>query len=100
MAHNIDKTPPPVLYLSQQELDVLEAAAFVQFGELLNVEIGRGKPEIQKQVTATQAAFISTLRDQGLTYLDTIIIHNGAPQQIEIDGKHGTIQYKRKLRFH
>jgi hypothetical protein len=99
MAHNLDKTPLPVLYLSQQELDVLEAATFIKFGELLNVDIGRGKPEIKKQVTPTQEAFIKALRDQGLTYLDAIIVHNGAPQQIEIDGKHGTIQYKRKLRF-
>jgi hypothetical protein len=99
MDNNLDKTPLPVLLLSKSELDVLEAAAYVKFGELLGVEIGRGKPEIKRTVTSVQKAFIDTLRDQGLTYLDTIIIHNGAPQQIEIDGTHGKIKYKRKLRF-
>jgi hypothetical protein len=99
MGHNLDKTPLPVLYLSQSEVEILDAAAHVKFGELLQVEIGRGQAEFRRQVTPTQASFIGILRDQGLTYLDVIVVHNGAPQQIEINGTHGKIKYKRKLRF-
>jgi hypothetical protein len=99
MDNNIDKTHPPVLYLSEQEAAVLDAALHVRFGELLNVEIGRGEPKITRQVAPPQAAFIQTLRQEGLTHLDTIIVHNGFPQQVEIDGTFRNITYKRKLRF-
>jgi hypothetical protein len=99
MKHNLDKSPPPVLLLTEQEAAVLDAALHVRFGELLNVEMGRGEPKITRQVAPAQAAFIQALRSEGLAHLDLVIVHNGLPQQIEIDGTFLNITYKRKLRF-
>ena len=85
--------------LTADEAAILEAADQVRFGELLEVEIAAGEPKISMRLTAPQIAFIKTLRDEGLRKLDCIVIHNGIPSQIEVDGQFRTIKYKRKIRF-
>ena len=100
MDNTIDKTPPSMLHLlTEDEAKILEAASHVKFGELLNIDIEAGEPKVSKKITALQIAFIKTLREEALSHLDVIIVHNGAPSQIEIDGRFRTIQYKRKIRF-
>ena len=100
MEHNIDKIPMSMLHLlTADEAAILEAASHVRFGELLEVEIPAGEPKISMRLTAPQTAFIKTLRDEGLERLDCIVVHNGVPSQIEIDGQFRTIKYKRKIRF-
>src|SRR5512133_716025 len=100
MDNNIDKTALTLLHLlTVDEAAILEAAHHVRFGELLGVEIVAGEPKISMRLTAPQVAFIKTLRDEGLERLDCIVVHNGIPSQIEIDGQFRTIKYKRKIRF-
>jgi hypothetical protein len=100
MEYNLDKTPTTMLHLlTADEAAILEAADHVRFGELLGVEIAAGEPKISMRLTAPQIAFIKTLRNEGLRKLDCIVIHNGIPSQIEIDGRFRTIKYKRKIRF-
>jgi hypothetical protein len=85
--------------LTKDEADILDAAEQVMYGELLDVEITSTQPAVSKQVTAAQIAFIQVLRDEGLSKLDQIIVHNGTPSQIEVDGQFKTIKYRRKIRF-
>jgi hypothetical protein len=100
MDNTLDKTAPSMLHLlTDSEAAILDAANHVKFGELLDVEVEDGERKVSRRITATQIAFIMTLRSEGLSRLDTIIVHNGSPSQIEIDGKFGTIKYKRKIRF-
>ena len=100
MEYKLDKTPITMLHLlTADEAAILEAAHHVRFGELLGVEIVAGEPKISMRLTAPQVAFIKTLRDEGLERLDCIVVHNGIPSQIEINGQFRTIKYKRKIRF-
>jgi hypothetical protein len=100
MENTIDNTAPSMLHLvTASEAAILDAAAVVKFGELLDVEINHEGPKIPRRLTAVQIAFIKALRDEGLTKLDTIIVHNGTPSQIEIYGTALDIKYKRKIRF-
>ncbi len=85
--------------LTETEAAILDAAACVRFGELLNIEIEEGERRVSRLITAAQVAFVNLLRDEGIAKLDCIIVHQGIPSQIEIYGKHGTIKYKRKIRF-
>jgi hypothetical protein len=101
MDTTIDRTLTGVLnLLTEQEASILDAAALVKFGELVNVEVdSKAKPTVSRRLTDVQIAFIKVLRNEGVTRLDSIIVHNGVPSQIEIYGMHKTIQYKRKIRF-
>lgn len=100
MDNILDKTAPSMLHLlTTNEAAILDAAAHVKFGELLDVEIVTGEPSVPRKINAAQISFIKTLRDEGLAKLDTIIVHNGIPSQIEVDGVFGTIKYRRKIRF-
>jgi|PlaIllAssembly_1097288.scaffolds.fasta_scaffold2660212_2 hypothetical protein len=87
--------------LSEHEAAILDAAAHVRFGELTNVEIVSGLFDVPRSISAAQIAFVKTLRDEGLSRLDAIVVHNGIPSQIEVDGEHGSlkIKYRRKIRF-
>ena len=85
--------------LTETEAAILDAAACVKFGELLNIEIEEGERRVSKLITAAQVAFVNLLRDEGIARLDCIIVHQGIPSQIEISGPYGTIKYKRKIRF-
>ncbi len=100
MDNNLDKTTTTMLHLlTSDEADILEAATRLKFGELLDVEIASGERTVSRRLTAAQISFIKVLRDEGLSKLDQIIVHNGIPSQIEIDGQFRTIKYKRKIRF-
>jgi hypothetical protein len=97
----IDKTPTSVLNypLTPIEATILAAAQEIQFGELLEVEVKDSPERIHMPLTAPQKAFIEALRNRGIRYLDKITVHNGNPQQIELDGLMEGIKYKQKIRF-
>ena len=99
--HTIDKIPTSVLNypLTPMEATILAAAAEIEFGELLEVEVRDSQERIHMPLTAPQKAFIEALRNRGIRYLDRITVHNGYPQQIEIDGVMEGIKYTKKIRF-
>ena len=101
LVSTIDKTPISVLNypLTPTEAAILEAARWLQFGELMEVEVKDSPERIHMPLTAPQKAFIEALRQRGLRYLDKVTVHNGYPQQIEIDGTIEGIKYKQKIRF-
>jgi hypothetical protein len=81
------------------EAGILEAAKWLQFGELLEVEVRDSPERIHMPLAAPQKAFIEALRSRGIRFLDKIVVHNGYPQQIELDGIVEGIRYKQKIRF-
>ena len=99
--YNLDKTSTSVLNypLTPTEAAILMAAQEIQFGELLQVVIEDSDELVPMTLTGPQKAFVETLRKQGIRYLDSIVVHNGNPQQIEVEGAFGSIQYRRKIRF-
>ena len=99
--HTLDKTPASVLNypLTPIEATILAAAQEIRFGELLEVEVKDSPECIHMPLTAPQKAFIEALRNRGIRYLDKITVHNGNPQQIEIDGLMEGIRYTQKIRF-
>lgn len=101
MDNTLDNTATDVLNypLTATEATILDAACHIKFGELLEVVIIESEQTVLKPLTPQQKAFIEVLRDEGLRFLHTIVVHNGYPSQIEIDGKFGDIKYRRKIRF-
>ena len=99
--HALDKTPVSVLNypLTPIEATILAAAAEIEFGELLEVEVRDSQERVHMPLMAPQKAFIEALRTRGIRYLDRITVHNGYPQQIEIDGVMEGIKYTKKIRF-
>jgi hypothetical protein len=100
MDTTLDKTAYSMLHLlTESEAAILDAANFVKFGELHDVELVQEEPRVSRTITTCQIAFIMALRDEGVTKLDNIIVHNGMPSQIEVYGTKNDIKYKRKIRF-
>src|SRR5512134_3014777 len=97
----LDKTSTSVLNfaLTPTEAVILAAAAEIQFGELLDVEVKAENAFVLMNLSAAQHAFVKTIRKEGVRYLDSITIHNGYPSQIEIEGQFDRIHYRRKIRF-
>lgn len=85
--------------LTDTEAALLQAATLVKFGELLEVELKEEDRKVFRKITPQQKAFIKALREENVTFLHTVVVHNGYPSQIEIDGKFGIIKYRRKIRF-
>jgi hypothetical protein len=101
LVNTIDKTATCVLNypLTPTEAAILEAARWLQFGELMEVEVKDSPERIHMPLTAPQKAFIEALRNRGIRYMDKVTVHNGYPQQIELDGQVEGIRYKQKIRF-
>ena len=99
--HTLDKTPISMLNypVTPTEATILAVAQEIRFGEMLEVEVKDSPERIPLPLTATQKAFIEALRQRGIRYLDRITVHNGYPQQIEIDGLIEGIRYTQKIRF-
>jgi hypothetical protein len=85
--------------LTPTEATILAVAKEIQFGEMTEVDFKDSRERVCMTLTAPQKAFIETLRNRGIRYLDKIVIHNGYPQQIEIAGEMEGIKYKQKIRF-
>lgn len=99
--NTLDKTSTSVLNypLTPTEAAILAAAQEIQYGELLKVTVEESSERIPMTLSRQQKVFVETLRKQGIRYLESIIVHNGYPQQIEVEGAFGSIQYRRKIRF-
>ena len=101
LVDNLDKTSTSVLNypLTPTEAAILAAAQEIQYGELLKVAVEDSGERVPMTLSRQQKVFVETLRKQGIRYLESITIHNGYPQQIEVEGAFGSIQYRRKIRF-
>jgi hypothetical protein len=91
-------TQPLIANLSASEAALLEVAREIGFGELLDVEIEDDHDPHPQPVSHEQSRFLVVLRRAGIRHADVIVVHNGVPTQIEIDGTLFGIKYKRKLR--
>jgi hypothetical protein len=101
LGNTLDKIPTSVLNfpLTDAEAVLLQAAKHVRHGELQDVELIDGERKVFKELEPQQKAFISALRKEGITYMHTVIVHNGYPMQAEIDGQFCGIKFRRKIRF-
>jgi hypothetical protein len=101
LGNTLDNIPTSVLNfpLTDAEAVLLAAARLVKYGELQNVELVAGEQKVLKKLSPQQKACIETLRAEGITYIHKVIVYDGYPMQVEIDGKFYGIKYRRRIRF-
>jgi hypothetical protein len=87
------------LNITQAEEEVIKACTVCLYGELQNVQIDDGPQSVSRELSPGQEKFIDLLRDKGITFADTIVVHNGQPMQLEVEGTSGNIKYRQKLRI-
>jgi hypothetical protein len=87
------------LDITTQEGHILDVAARIKFGEILNAEIHCRENVKQRELTEAQERFVTMLREEGWVCLSKITIHNGEPATVEIDGEDGGLAYKIKRKI-
>ena len=87
------------LDVTTQEAHILDVAARIKFGEILNAEIHRKEQVEKMDLSESQERFINLIREEGWVELDKIVVHNGEPATVEIRGEDGGLEYiiKRKI---
>jgi len=84
------------VYLTQNEHNILDIAAFIKFGELESVDLDTEDREIHRELSPGQERFIKLVRDEEYAHIDRIVVHEGVPATIEIYGDRHGIKYKIK----
>ena len=86
--------------LTTGEAQVLDAASHIRYGELINVSLtSADQPSVSRLIPKASAAFVDKIRQEGITYFHSIVVHNGSPTQAEVNGRYGPIEYHRKIRI-
>ncbi len=83
----------------QSELAVLNVAATVEYGEITDISLNPLDTQEWLNLTPSQCRFIELVREKGLTYLSKVVVHNGSPALLEIEGDEDGLHYVRKLKI-
>lgn len=86
------------MYITTNQKAVFVASLNCEFGELMDVDLTKNDL-INVSLTRDQVRFIDLLNDNAVLYAHRILVHNGIPTQVEIDGMSGKIKYRRRLRI-
>jgi len=84
--------------VTEDELKLVRAIEHVQFGELLEVEIGDGRLDKEIEVSQRTSALLQTIRD-GIQSFRTIKIEGSEPSYAEAYGTIGTFKYIRRYKY-
>jgi hypothetical protein len=87
------------LNLTTQEAHILDVAAKIQFGEIYEAEVHCKEPAKLKDVTDGQKCFVDMVREEGWMCISKIVVHNGEPATLEIDGEDAGLTYKIKRKI-
>jgi hypothetical protein len=82
--------------VTAQEAHILNVAGRIKFGEIYKAETHCRERVEQKELTEAQERFIEMLREEGWICIGKIVVHNGEPATVEIDGEDGGLEYKIK----
>ena len=86
------------MLITKREKELLNAIAFIQYGELYDVDIPIEKPDCDLDgIGPDKVWLIHYLRDNGL--VDLVKINQGNVSQIEVKGKYRGISYTQKICF-
>jgi hypothetical protein len=78
---------------------VLDVAAAVGYGEIYEVDLRPSAVSVLRMVSDGQQRFLELVSRQCLTYVSKLIIHNGEPAVVEIDGSIDGMKFRRKLKI-
>ena len=84
------------LDITTQEAHILDVAARIKFGEILDAEVHCRERVKRRELSEAQERFIDMLREEGWVCISKIVIHNGEPATVEIDGEDSGLEYKIK----
>jgi hypothetical protein len=87
------------LHLTMQEAHILDVAAKIQFGEIYDAEVHCKEPTMLQDVTDGQKRFVDMVREEGWVCISKIVVHNGEPAIVEIDGEDAGLTYKIKRKI-
>jgi hypothetical protein len=86
-----------VILVTCAEKVVLDTVAFIEYGELRNIDVPLDEPEFEYEVSEYNKQFIQHLRDCG--YTNRAIVHQGNVTSVELEGTFKTISYTKKIKF-
>jgi len=87
------------VYLTEQEVHILELASKIKFGEILSAEVSNSKRTNEREITDSQHRFVDLVRAEGWAQIDRIAVHNGEPATVEIEGDDNGLKYKIKRKI-
>lgn len=87
------------LDITTQEAHILDVAARIKFGEILDAEVNHRERVKPKELTEAQERFINMLREEGWVFIDKIVVHNGEPATVEVEGEDSGLAYKIKRKI-
>jgi hypothetical protein len=87
------------LYLTEQEVHILELASRIKFGEILSAETGSPERTKEREVTDGQQRFVQLIREERWPQIDRIAVHNGEPATVEVEGEDDGLKYKIKRKI-
>ena len=85
--------------LSVEETLLIDTIEEVKFGRLCNVFVPESKPIIKRDIHGGNVKLIRALRENGITELIAIMVHEGEAQQIEVAGEKNGFRFVKKIRL-
>jgi hypothetical protein len=87
--------------LSAYEALLLDAATEVAFGELHHIEMVPSRPDeaFTRRITEQQLKFLNIVRELGAVSLDKVLVQNGVPVFLEMEGENNGIQFTKKYKI-
>jgi len=83
-------------YVTTDEARLLDLAAYIKFGEISDVDLLAKNRDVPRELTPTQERFLALIRAETLAHLDRIVVHEGDPATIELNGNRHGFSYKIK----
>ena len=87
------------MHLSVEETLLIDTIEDIGFGRLCEVYVPETDPVVKRDVRGRNAKLIKTLRDNGITELVAILVHEGEAQQIEVAGEKNGFRFVKKIRL-
>ena len=86
-------------YVTPDEARLLDLAVYIKFGEISDVDLLAKNRDVCRELTPGQERFLALIRAEQIAHLDRIVVHEGDPATIELNGnRHGfSYRIKRKV---
>jgi hypothetical protein len=87
------------IHVTSLEDNVLNVAVHVKYGEISDITLDDEDRTRIREVTEIQERFIQLVRDEGMIFLNKIVVHNGEPATIELLGELKGLKYRIKRKI-
>lgn len=87
------------LYLSENEVLLVEAIEDVGYGELYDIELADEPKNVKKDLRDGNAKLIEYIRENGYLFLPLVTVHCGEAKQVDVTGVKTGIRFTKRIRF-